>query len=229
MTSYHRGWDLSRSPVSPHWLHPMDRYMELDLTESVEPSCQMLSACQLQCQWCNCCNWHATKRHRMTLWGPWFAGLVPSLPSEPGRDDTERFEPRTELRHAMCSIEEITEAARGCPVYEWWPVCLKLRWLRFIQVRGAASTRVWTSLAMMSLDAVLTYRMTHKLRTSQCVKMTAWEASEDVETSNLGSRWISAKDLMIQSPEDPEAFPQWAPGVNMDPIDSNTSQEIRID
>ena len=37
-----------------------------------------------------------------------------------------------------------------------------------------------------------------------------------------------AKDLMIQSPEDPEAFPQWAPGVNIDPIDSNTSQEIRL-
>jgi hypothetical protein len=77
----------------------MDRYMELDSTESLEPSCQMLS-CQLHVlhdlQYL-----HATKRHRMTRrGGRKKAGLVPSLPSEPGRDDTERFEPRTELRQA---------------------------------------------------------------------------------------------------------------------------------
>ena len=76
--------------------------------------------------------------------------------------------------------------------------------------------RVWTSLAMMSLDAVLTYQMTHKLRTSQCVKMTAWEASGrcwDIEPGlmlNLGEgRRISWSNPLKILKHFPNGLQEW--------------------
>ena len=134
-----------------------------------------------------------------------FAGLVPSPPSEPGRDDTERFEPRNCARRpctALCDVFDRrnmkksprrrlgVRSMNGDP-YVWSSGGSGGSGLfRFIQVRGAVRilTEWPTSLGRHSVWRWL--RGKHP---------------EDVETSNLGSRWSSAeKDLMIQSPE---AFP----------------------
>lgn len=180
--------------------------MELDLTESVEPSCQMLSACQLQCQWCNCCNWHASCMCHMiyNIYMPrkgteWHCGARDSqvwcLRCLQNQAVTTRSDSSLGPNCAMRCVRSKKSPRRRVGVrsmngdpYVWSSGGSGS--FRF----GVRHHRVWTSLAMMSLDAVLTYRMTHKLRTSQCVKMTAWEASGrcwDIEpglTLNLGER-----------------------------------------
>lgn len=69
------------------------------------------------------------------------------------------------LRHAMCSIEEIWRNHRGGAwVSGLWMVTPMFE-AQVAQVHSGSGCGSYT------------YRMTHKLRTSQCVKMTAWEAS----------------------------------------------------